>query len=106
MSCHCINSFLKFLSLGITKSILFPWLFFNILTFAPFSAVHSQFTNKGEKSPAQVRRDVKKMKKENDRAAKRAEAYGRKRHLAIQDKATRKRMKKHLKQANKSMRGR
>lgn len=85
---------------------LFRFLFFIILTAVPFPVLEAQFTNKGEKSPAQVRRDVKKMKKENDRAAKRAEAYGRKRHLAIQDKATRKRMKKHLKQANKSMRGR
>lgn len=106
MFCHWINPSQKFLNLRTKKGFLLPWLFFSILAFAPFLAVQSQFTNKGEKSPAQVRRDVKKLKKENDRATKRAEAYGRKRHLAIQDKATRKRMKKHLKQANKSMRRR
>lgn len=64
----------------------------------------TQSTNKGEKSPAQVKKDIKRVKKENEKAAKRAAEYGRKRHLAIQDKATRKRMKKHLKQANKNMR--
>ncbi|MCX7650283.1 MAG: hypothetical protein N2050_07005 [Flavobacteriales bacterium] len=51
-----------------------------------------------------MKKDIKRVKKENEKAAKRAAEYGRKRHLAIQDKATRKRMKKHLKQANKNMR--
>lgn len=86
------------------KLLLCRFLPIGILTAAPFLSVQSQFNNKGEKSPAQVRREVKKLKKENDKAAKRAEEYGRKRHLAIQDKATRKRMKKNLKKVNKSRR--
>jgi len=45
--------------------------------------------------------EIKKAKKENQKAAKRAAEYGKKRHLSIQSKETRKRMKSNLKNAEK-----
>lgn len=59
---------------------------------------------KGEKSPAQIKKEIKQVKKENERAARRAAKYGRQRHLAIQDPAVRKRMKKNLRRSNRQMR--
>lgn len=54
---------------------------------------------------SQIRREVKKQRKENARASKRAVKYGRARHLSIQDKATRKRIKKNLRDSNRRNRG-
>lgn len=45
--------------------------------------------------------EIKKAKKENQKAAKRAAEYGKKRHLSIQSIETRKRIKKNLKNAEK-----
>lgn len=51
---------------------------------------------------SQIRREVKKMRAQNARASKRAAKYGKKRHLSIQDKATRKRMKQNLRNSNRN----
>jgi hypothetical protein len=48
----------------------------------------------------QIKREVEKQRKENAQAAKRAQKYGRARHLSIQDKATRKRIKRNLRNSN------
>lgn len=50
---------------------------------------------------SQIKREVKRQRKENARASKRAMKYGRARHLSIQDKATRKRIKKNLRDSKK-----
>ena len=78
-------------------------IFFIILIFIFPVLSFPQFDNKTDKSPAQTQKQIKKLKKQNDKAEKRAAEYGRKRHLAIQEQATRKRMKKNLRRSNKSM---
>lgn len=60
-----------------------------ILFFMGSGVVHAQ---KG----SQIKREVKKQRKENAKATKRAAKFGKQRHMSIQDKATRKRMKKNL----------
>lgn len=49
----------------------------------------------------QIKREVDKQRKENAKASKRAKKYGKARHMSIQDKKTRKRMKKNLRESNK-----
>jgi hypothetical protein len=69
--------------------------FISILIFF-FSArmmLHGQNTK-------QIKREVEKQRKENAKAAKRAQKYGKARHLSIQDKATRKRIKRNLRNSN------
>jgi Flp pilus assembly protein TadB len=66
------------------------------------SLVTAQVTGSEGKTAAQSRKEIRNVKKENEKAAIRAKKYGKERHLSIQDKATRKRMKKNLKRANKT----
>jgi hypothetical protein len=54
----------------------------------------------------QIKREVEKQRKENAQAAKRAQKYGRARHLSIQDKATRKRIKRNLRNSNRQNKAR
>jgi hypothetical protein len=54
----------------------------------------------------QIKREVEKQRKENARAAKRAQKYGKARHMSIQDKATRKRMKQNLRNSNRQNKAR
>jgi len=54
---------------------------------------------------SQIRREVKKQRKENAKATKRAVKYGKARHMSIQDKATRKRMKKNLRDSKRRHKG-
>lgn len=76
-----------------------------ILLFWPIKAqVSNSLEGKGEKSPAQVKKEIKRVKKEHEMAVKRAAKYGRKRHLAIQDPAVRKRIKRNLRRSNRQMR--
>jgi len=63
--------------------------------------------NASAQKSKQIQREVKRQRKENAKGAKRAIKYGKARHMSIQDKATRKRMKKNLrisKQRNKGLR--
>lgn len=48
-----------------------------------------------------IKKEVQKQRKENAKATKRAAKYGKKRHMSIQDKATRQRMKKNLRNSKK-----
>ncbi len=54
----------------------------------------------------QIKREVEKQRKENAKAAKRAQKYGKARHMSIQDKATRKRMKQNLRNSNRQNKAR
>lgn len=54
---------------------------------------------------SQIKREVKRQRKENARASKRAVKYGKARHMSIQDKATRKRMKKNLRDSKRRNKG-
>jgi uncharacterized protein YdaU (DUF1376 family) len=54
----------------------------------------------------QIKREVEKQRKENAKAAKRAQKYGKARHLSIQDKATRKRIKRNLRNSNRQNKAR
>jgi hypothetical protein len=54
----------------------------------------------------QIKREVEKQRKENAQAAKRAQKYGKARHLSIQDKATRKRIKRNLRNSNRQNKAR
>lgn len=54
-----------------------------------------------QKEDKKIKAQIKKQQKSNAKALKSGERYGRKRHLSIQDKATRKRMKQNLKRSNK-----
>lgn len=74
------------------------------ILFLQFSTVDS-FSQKGGVDK-KVKKEVKKQQKSNAKALKSSERYGKKRHLSIQDKATRKRMKQNLKNSNRSGVGR
>lgn len=63
---------------------------------------YAQVSGGDSKTASQSRKEIKNLKKENEKAIVRAKKYGKERHLSIQDKATRKRMKKNLKRANKT----
>lgn len=54
---------------------------------------------------SQIKREVKRQRKENARAAKRAMKYGKARHMSIQDKATRQRMKKNMRDSKRRNKG-
>lgn len=62
-------------------------------------------TGFAQKKGAVVKSEIRKQQKENAKAIKRANKYGAKRHLSIQDKATRKRMKRNIKNSNRYARG-
>lgn len=66
-------------------------------------AVPALYSQKGTKN---AKKELKKQQKANAKAVKRGEKYGRKRHLSIQDKATRKRLKQNLRRSNKQGVGR
>lgn len=50
---------------------------------------------------SQIKREVKRQRKENARASKRAIKFGKARHMSIQDKSTRKRIKKNMRDSKK-----
>ena len=62
--------------------------------------------NLNAQNAKQIKREVEKQRKENAKAAKRAQKYGRSRHLSIQDKATRKRIKRNLRNSNRQNKAR
>lgn len=59
------------------------------------------YAQKGE----QIKREVKKQRKENAKATKRTAKYGKKRHMSIQTKETRKRMKRNLRDSKRRHKG-
>ncbi|MEO8067397.1 MAG: hypothetical protein ABI599_06860 [Flavobacteriales bacterium] len=63
------------------------------------AVVHAQEEGIGRKEAEHIQA---KKKKDDKKAAKKADKENQKQHLGIQDKATRKRIKQHTKRANKN----
>ncbi|MBL0912069.1 MAG: hypothetical protein IBJ09_06815 [Bacteroidia bacterium] len=55
-----------------------------------------------QKEGAVNKREIKRQQKETAKAAKRAYKYGIKRHMSIQSKSTRKRMKRNVNNSNRA----